>query len=382
MLFLWLCTKLISLPELIQNDTILARNDTIKPMIKSELTKRQIFILQTIGVLGEASNQEILEKVSFNFDKVSRITVIRDLNCLLKRKLIKKSGKGRGIVYRANIPLLGRFFDVNDYFSKEPDKREIKKGWLDFSDSSIWKNLLSAKEIASVFALTKRYHDHLSKYTPTQIKRELERITVEFSWKSSRIEGNTYTLLDTERLIKEHTEAKGKTHAEAVMILNHKKALEYAWANPKDFRTISLRKIEDLHSLISADLGIQKGLRKRGVGIIGTAYKPIDNIFQIREALENLCNLINGFEDPFLKALAAVAGISHIQPFEDGNKRTSRLVGNALLIANNYCPLSYRSADEIEYKKAIILFYEQHSLSLFKKLFIEQYEFAVNNYFL
>ncbi|MFA6918314.1 MAG: Fic family protein [Candidatus Gracilibacteria bacterium] len=158
--------------------------------------------------------------------------------------------------------------------------------------------------------------------------------------------------------------------------------MEYVWAHPKDFRTISLRKIEDLHSLISADLGIRKGLRKRGVGIVGTAYKPIDNIFQLKEALESLCELVNGLDDPFLKALVAVSGISYIQPFEDGNKRTSRLIGNALLGANGYCPLSYRSADEIEYKKAIILFYEQHSLQMFKKMFIEQYEFAVNNYFL
>ncbi|OGJ43030.1 hypothetical protein A3B60_03805 [Candidatus Peregrinibacteria bacterium RIFCSPLOWO2_01_FULL_39_12] len=339
-------------------------------------------MLQVIGTLGEASNQEILKRVADDFDKASRVTVIRDLNALLGKKLVKKLGKGRGIVYVTNIPLLERSFDVDSYFYKEPDKREIKKERLNFSNSSIWKNLFSSKEIKSVFSLTEQYQNRISKYDPAQIKLELERITIEFSWKSSHIEGNTYTLLDTERLIKEHEEAKGKTHEEAAMILNHKKALEYVWAHPKDFRMISLRKIEDLHFLISADLGISKGLRKRGVGIVGTAYKPLDNIFQIREVLESLCVLVNGFNDPFLKALVAVLGISYIQPFEDGNKRTSRLIGNALLAANNYCPLSYRSADEVEYKKAVILFYEQHSLALFKKMFVEQYEFAVNNYFL
>lgn len=358
------------------------KNDAIIPMVKSELTKRQIYILQVIDTLGKVSNQEILEKVSADFDKASRITIIRDLNALLERKLIKKFGGGRGVVYIANVPILKRNFDANVYFAKAPDEREIKKELLSFGNGSIWKNLFSYKEIDRIRSLTKEYQNHFAKYSPAQVKLELERITIEFSWKSSRIEGNTYTLLDTERLIKEQEEAKGKTHKEASMIINHKKALEYAWAHPKDLRTISLRKVEDLHALISADLEINKGIRKRGVGIVGTAYKPIDILFQIKESLESLCKLVNSLDDPFLKALVAISGISYIQPFEDGNKRTSRLVGNALLIAYNYCPLSYRSADEIEYKKAIILFYEQHSLAMFKKMLIEQYEFAVKNYFL
>lgn len=357
------------------------KNDTIRLMTKSELTKRQKYILQIIDTLGEAGNQEILKKVYADFDKASRVTIIRDLNTLLKKRLIKRSGKGRGVVYVAREPVLDRSFDVDGYFAKAPDEREIKKDKLDFRDGLIWKGLLTGKETEQVSMLTEKHRKHLVSYDLSQTKRELERITIEFSWKSSHIEGNTYTLLDTERLIKEHEEAKGKTHEEAVMILNHKRALEYVWTHPRDFRTISLRKIEDLHLLISADLGIEKGLRKRGVGIVGTAYKPFDNIFQIKEALDDLCGLVNGVDDPFLRALVAVAGISYIQPFEDGNKRTSRLVGNALLVAHGFCPLSYRSANEIEYKKAIILFYEQHSLALFKKLFIEQYRFAVENYF-
>jgi len=73
--------------------------------------------------------------------------------------------------------------------------------------------------------------------------------------------------------------------------------------------------------------------------------------------------------------------ISYIQPFEDGNKRTGRILANAILLANNYCPLSYRSIDESEYKKAVIIFYENNSLNYFKDLFIEQFKFAVNKYF-
>ena len=83
----------------------------------------------------------------------------------------------------------------------------------------------------------------------------------------------------------------------------------------------------------------------------------------------------------FEKALLAILLLSYIQPFTDGNKRTSRIVSNALLIANKYCPLSFRSVDSLKYKEAVLIFYEQNNLSAFKKIFIEQYDFAVSTYF-
>jgi Fic family protein len=73
--------------------------------------------------------------------------------------------------------------------------------------------------------------------------------------------------------------------------------------------------------------------------------------------------------------------IFYIQPFEDGNKRTARIIANAVLLANNVCPISYRSVDETDYKKAAVLFYEQNSARFFKQLFVEQFKFAVDNYF-
>lgn len=346
------------------------------------LIKRQQFILNEIERLGKAGNRDVLEKVTADFEKTSRITIIRDLNALVEYGLLKREGHGRNVVYGSLIPFLTRYFDSKNYFEKGPDERPIKTEKLEFTKLEGWEKTFSKSDLLTVKKTTDKFQERFKKYTAKQIKKELERITVEFSWKSSHIEGNTYTLLDTERLIKEHKEAKGKTHAEALMILNHKKALEYVWEHPKYFKTISLRKIEEIHTLISSDLGIKKGLRKRPVGITGTAYKPYDNIYQIRESVEALCKLINNIQDPFIKAVTLVAGLSYIQPFEDGNKRTSRSIGNAILLANNYCPLSYRSIDEIEYKKAIILFYEQHSIEMFKKLFIEQYEFATTNYFL
>lgn len=91
------------------------------------------------------------------------------------------------------------------------------------------------------------------------------------------------------------------------------------------------------------------------VGIVGTDYRPLDNAYQIKEALHELTEVINRTDNPIEKALIAVLMLVYIQPFGDGNKRTSRIVGNALLLTNDYGPLSYRSVDEVEYKKGVIL---------------------------
>lgn len=338
--------------------------------------------MNIIAGLDKATNQQVLDRVARAFDASSRVTIVRDLNALVKLKFIKKRGKGRGVYYEPAAPSLLRMFDTEAYFQQETDQRTTQLNKIVFEKPSAWTTLFTRGELHNIEGLTTAYRKRFNAYHPKNIKKELERVTIEFSWKSSHIEGNTYSLLDTERLIKEHHEAKGKTREEARMILNHKRALEYAWNNPAHFRTISIHKLGEIHSLIAHGLNIAKGLRKRPVGIIGTSYRPHDNVHQVRDALEFLCRLLNSIEHPFTKACVAVAGLSYIQPFEDGNKRTSRLLGNAILLAHGYCPLSYRSIDEIEYKKAMIIFYEQHSLAPFKKLFSEQYEFACGNYFL
>ena len=142
-----------------------------------------------------------------------------------------------------------------------------------------------------------------------------------------------------------------------------------------------MRTLEEIHSLLIKDLNVGRNIRSRAVGITGTAYRPLDNEYQIRENLELMCDLINSKNNGFEKALLAVVLISYIQPFEDGNKRTGRMISNALLIADDACPLSYRSVDSLDYKKAMLLFYEQNNLTAFKTIFIEQNEFGVRNYF-
>ena len=139
--------------------------------------------------------------------------------------------------------------------------------------------------------------------------------------------------------------------------------------------------MEDVHSILIEELGVDRNLRHVRVGISGTNYRPLDVESQIREAVEDMCRLVNGKKDPYERALLTLLLISYIQPFVDGNKRTSRLMANALLIAYGLCPLSFRTVDADDYRAALLLFYEQNNLSAFKKMFLEQVEFATKEYF-
>lgn len=165
------------------------------------------------------------------------------------------------------------------------------------------------------------------------------------------------------------------------MLLNHKDAIDFVIEQPDYLIPLSVSKIEDIHNLLIKELDVDKNIRKRRVGISGTNYRPLDNEYQILEALGNMCDLVNSKESVFEKALLLLVLISYIQPFVDGNKRAARIVSNAVLMHYKYCPISFRTVDSIEYKKAMLLFYEQNNISIFKEIFIDQFKFAVNTYF-
>lgn len=350
----------------------------------SKPTKRQLIILQLIRQNPGLQNKDILAYLQKELgEKFGRVTIVRDIDVLLKQNLIKRQGAGRSIRYSEILTnQLLKYIDVKSYFDKDVDKRQISHQNFNFTIFNYLKNLLTKEEINKLDKLNNNYKKRIKNLSPTIIKKEIERLTIDLSWKSSQIEGNTYSLIDTEILIKENKEAKGHKKEEAIMILDHKKALDFIFSKKNSFTKISIKDLENLHSLLVAGLGVNKGLRKNLVGITGTNYKPLGNQHQIKEAIEKTLKAINVNKNPIEKSLIAAVMISYIQPFEDGNKRTSRLMANALLVANGYCPLSFRSVSEKDYKKAMIIFYEQNSLLYFKQLFIEQFKFSVNNYFL
>lgn len=314
--------------------------------------------------------------------KITKMTITRDLKLLLDNGDIEKSGLAKATAYRSSAKTnLLTNIDVDAYFAQDQDVRLPEAIGFNFNIFSALKDLLSPKEKIEFEKLNDIYIAKRNKLSPTLLQKEFERLTVELAWKSSKIEGNTYTLLDTERLLNDNISATGKTKDETNMVLNHKKALDFVLKAPEYYKNISIAKIEELHKLLVNELGVATGIRNGMVGIVGTNYKPLDNTYQIKEALKDTVEVINATNNPVEKALIAVLMIAYIQPFEDGNKRTSRILSNAILLANGYCPLSYRSVDEVEYKKAVILFYEQNNASYFKRLFLEQFRQAVSKYF-
>src|SRR5205807_7269771 len=153
-------------------------------------------------------------------------------------------------------------------------------------------------------------------------RKDLERFVIELSWKSSKIEGNTYTLLDTERLLKEAKEAPGHPHDEAVMILNHKKAFDYVWQHQKTFRELTKMQMREVHQLLVEGLHVPNGLRELPVGITGTVYVPPASKVEISSYLCDIIDTINDIDEPVEKAMACLVLLPYLQPFADGNKRT------------------------------------------------------------
>lgn len=327
------------------------------------------------------SSKEIHEGIR---SSISYATVKRIITNLISENLIVKKGKGKSTKY--SISLAHKIFqtiDVEDYFQKEIDDRKIIENFnLTLITETLSNvNIFTENELTKLSGLQNEYRKNISELEEIEYEKELERLSIDLSWKSSQIEGNTYSLLETEQLLKEKQTASGKTKEEAVMLLNHKDAIDFIIKTLDYLTPLSIPKIEDIHSLLTKDLEVNRNIRKRRVGISGTNYNPLDNEFQIREALSNMCELVNARENIFEKALLALMLISYIQPFSDGNKRTARIVSNAILMNYGYCPLSFRTVDSIEYKKAMLIFYEQNNLTAFKNIFITQFEFAVNKYF-
>ncbi len=342
--------------------------------------ERQDKITSFVEEKKEVSISDILSFLSAN---INRKTLQRDLKELEDKLLIFKKGLGKSTIYSlSEAHEILKEVDVEKYFSVPYTEREVKKDFNFDIFKILDKDVFTKKEKERLENLHNKFIKNFSKYnSQTLINKEFERIMIEFSWKSSEIEGNTYSLLSTEALIKENIKEEGKSREETQMILNHKDAFNEAIQNRQRFLKLDYSDIEYIHRVLTKELGISQNVRNGIVGITGTKYKPLGNSFQLKEVLQEMVELINKKESFFEKVFLSLILISYIQVFEDGNKRTARMVSNAILLAHNSIPLSYRIVDVKEYKKASLLFYEINNISYFKKIFIEQFEDAVNNYF-
>jgi Fic family protein len=316
------------------------------------------------------------------FTEVTERTLQRDINELMEMGFVQRHGEARAISY--SVTSKGRM-DLtlpDEQLAFIFDNEGRTSSHYDFERLELLQKspLFNDRELGYLDSYNSAFQSKLETAPADIIRRERERITIELSWKSSQFEGNTYSLLETETLLKEGIPARGKTQEETTMVLNHKKALNFSEEHRDLFADdLKPQTIIELHRLLAEGL-FDQGLREQLVGITGSTYRPLENRFQIGEELQRLCNAINGKQNVYEKALLAFVFICYLQPFNDGNKRTGRILANAILYSHDSFPLSLRAVDVNTYKLAILAFYELSILGNAKQVFISQARFAAENY--
>ena len=217
----------------------------------------------------------------------------------------------------------------------------------------------------------------------TYAREILNRLLIDLSWNSSRLEGNTYSLLDTELLIHEGQAATSKTPRETQMILNHKEAIEFLVesSNEVDFNRYT---ILNLHALLSNNLlpnpAASGRLRLFGVGITNSVFTPLGIPQLIEEFFDLILEKARQIENPFEQAFFILIQIPYLQPFDDVNKRVSRLAANLPFNRQNLAPLSFIDVPEESYIKGMRGIYELNRIELFKDVFLWAYQRSALRY--
>ena len=217
----------------------------------------------------------------------------------------------------------------------------------------------------------------------TYARRILDRMLIDLSWNSSRLEGNTYSLLDTKRLIELGDPAEGRDLFETQMILNHKHAIEFLVESADDV-AFDRRTILNLHAILAEDLlpdpAAPGRLRAMPVGIGASAYRPLEVPAQVEECFNRVLTTTQAIKDPFEQALFCLVQLPYLQAFDDVNKRVSRLAANIPFIKHDLSPLSFNDVPRDYYTDALLLIYEQNDTSLMKDLFLWAYERSAARY--
>lgn len=254
------------------------------------------------------------------------------------------------------------------------------------------RRLLDAYRPNETYYLTQEHRDHLATIGKPQIeaaaagtyaKQILSRLLIDLAWNSSRLEGNTYSLLDTRRLLDFGEAAAGRGPLETQMILNHKDAIEFLVANANDIG-FNRYTILNLHALLAnnllADPAAVGRLRHIIVGIDGSAFHPLEMPGLIEECFDQLLATAAAIENPFEQAFFVMVQLPYLQPFDDVNKRVSRLAANIPMIRANLAPLSFTDVPGDLYTRATLGVYERNDTALLRDVFLWTYERSAARY--
>jgi len=217
----------------------------------------------------------------------------------------------------------------------------------------------------------------------TYAREIYQHLLIDLAWNSSRLEGNTYSLLDTKRLLEEGIEATGKAAEEAQMILNHKEAIRFLVDDAEGIAMDAMT-VCNLHALLAYNLmqdPADRGRIRRGeVFIQGSAYLPLQVPQLLEELFHQALRTAQAIEDPFEQSLFALVHLPYLQPFRDVNKRTARLAANIPYIRHNLRPLSFTEVSREDYTNAHLGVYELNRIELLRDVFVFAYERSCARY--
>jgi len=330
----------------------------------------------------------------------------RRLSLLAERGRIVVIGTGKGSRYRlpvvtlhlepGHIALHGQGLSLEVYVPISAEGKIIKEAVRspiqDRQPVGYNFEFLDAYRPNESFYLSEETRQHLMKLgrsseddlpAGTYVQQIFNRLLIDLSWNSSRLEGNTYSLLETERLLELGESAEGKDAREAQMILNHKAAIELLVEQAADIG-FNRYTILNLHALLSDNLLPDPQacgrLRIRAVGIGGTVYHPLEVPQLIDECFQQILDTATAINDPFEQAFFAMVHLPYLQAFEDVNKRVSRLSVNIPLIRLNLSPLSFVDVPERAYIDGILGVYELNRVELLRDVFVRAYERSCARY--
>jgi len=361
--------------------------------------------------------EQIFALVARHADGVDLTTLMQDLNgCFSRRTLQRrladlvaggrliKTGAGRALKYRLallaeahlTLPPLKVEATAEVYVPLSPESLAIK--------AYVRQPRQNRQPVGYRIEFLEAYHPNQTFYLPESLRAQLhdlgrsplddapagtfardilDRLLIDLSWASSRLEGNTYSRLDTERLIEFGQAASDKDARETQMILNHKAAIELLVENV-DSAEFNRYLLMNLHGVLAENLlpnpADEGRIRQHAVDIGQSVYRPLTTPQQIEDALDTLLAKANGIVDPFEQSFFMMVHLPYLQPFADINKRSSRLAANLPLFRANLCPLTFLDVPEQAYSRATLGVYEMTRVELLRDLYVWAYERSTQEY--
>jgi len=341
-------------------------------------------------------------------DGVAKRTLQRRLEGMIEDGLIRSEGAGRGFRYMLALPEKNSSVEEEPSPYPVPARDEPKGDWL----SPAAKELRAAMARPLKDRMRAPYDDSLLiGYQPnvteylsptlrdelaamgkvgmedrpagTYLRQVMDRLIIDLSWNSSRLEGNTYSILETQRLFEMGEGADGKSLAEAQMILNHKNAIEIL-SELSDEAGFNRYTLFNLHAALAEGLlpheEASGRLRHEPIGVTGTTFKPLLDPPRIEENFERFLTKAEAIENPFEQSFFAMVHLPYLQPFIDVNKRTSRLVANIPLMQHNLCPLAFVGVSREDYLQATLALYELRRVEYLRDVFVSTYRKSCDRY--